>query len=265
VETRQPQRAYKYYDLIMVGFVAVILCSNLITAPKRVELFGFVFGAGVIFFPISYIFGDILTEVYGYARSRKVVWAGFGAMAFASLVSWTVVNLPPDPKWRDGTRKALEGEPNPARRAELLAKYDALPPELKWDKQRVWETVFANTPRIALASLIAFLCGEFANSYVMARMKVLSNGKRLWMRTIASTVVGELVDSAIYLHLAFLGDPSWSLDRIWMTLGANYILKVGNEVVMTPVTYAIVGFLKKAENEDYYDRDTDFTPFSLKT
>jgi hypothetical protein len=241
----------------MAAFVAVILCSNLITAPKRVEILGFTFGAGVIFFPLSYIFGDILTEVYGYARSRKVVWAGFGAMAFATLVTWTVVQLPPDPSWNEGTARNLT--------PELKSQYDSLPKELQWTNQRIWEWVFSNTPRIALGSLLGFLCGEFANSFVMAKMKVWSNGRHLWMRTITSTVVGELVDSAIFLHIAFLGNPSWPIEKIWMVLGANYLLKVLNEVIMTPVTYAIVNFLKRAENEDFYDRHTDFTPFSLKT
>jgi queuosine precursor transporter len=234
--TAPAPRSYKYYDLIMAAFVTVMLCSNLVTAPKQTNFLGQVFGAGVIFFPITYIFGDILTEVYGYARSRRVVWAGFAASVFGAVVAYVTISLPPDPDW--AVRNGI-------------------------DNQRAMETVFGGTWRIVLGSLTGFLCGEFANSFVMARMKVWSNGQRLWMRTIASTIVGELFDSAIFLHVAFAGNPSWPESRILRVLATNYVLKVGNEVLMTPVTYAVVGFLKRAENEDYYDRDTNFTPFKL--
>ena len=165
-------RAYRYYDLIMVAFVTVLLCTNLISAPKRVALGGVVFGAGVLFFPISYLFGDILTEVYGYARSRKVVWAGFAAMAFASLMSQVVLALPPDPRW---------------------------------PHQRVWETAFGGTWRILIASMLGFFAGEFVNSFTLARMKLLTRGRFLWMRTIGSTITGEAADSLIFYPIAFLG------------------------------------------------------------
>jgi uncharacterized integral membrane protein (TIGR00697 family) len=183
----------------------------------------------VIFFPISYVFGDILTEVYGYARSRKVVWAGFAALGFASLVSWTVLALPPD-----------EGFNQPA-----------------------WQAVFGGTPRIVAASMIGYFVGEFANSYTLAKMKILTRGRWLWTRTVGSTIVGEAVDSLCFYPLAFLG--VWTAEKMWQVLLTNYCLKVLNEVLMTPVTYRIVAFLKRAEREDYYDHDTDFNPFSLKT
>jgi uncharacterized integral membrane protein (TIGR00697 family) len=224
------RRTYRYYDLIMAAFVTVLLCTNLISAPKRVSVGGFVFGAGVLFFPISYLFGDILTEVYGYARSRKVVWAGFAALTFASLMSQVVLALPPDPRW-----------PN----------------------QKTWETVFGGTWRIVVASMVGFFAGEFANSFTLAKLKILTRGRFLWVRTIGSTIVGEAADSLLFYPIAFLG--IWQTDRVLQVLASNYVLKVGWEVVATPLTYRVVGFLKKAEHEDYYDYDTDFTPFSLET
>ncbi|MCW5889068.1 MAG: queuosine precursor transporter [bacterium] len=223
------RRAYKYYDLVMAAFVTVLLTANLIGASKVVTVGGFTFGAGILFFPLSYIFGDVLTEVYGYARSRKVVWAGFSAMIFASVVSWVVVGLPP-----------AEGYPH----------------------QAALEQVFGNTPRLVAASLLAYFCGEFVNSFVMAKMKVWSEGRFLWMRTIGSTLAGEAVDSLIFYPAAFLG--IWEPALVVQVMIANYFLKSGWEVVMTPVTYRVVGFLKRAEHEDFYDRDTDFNPFTLK-
>ena len=227
-------RVYRYYDFIMAAFVTILICSNLISAPKRVEIsvFGhpFVFGAGVLFFPISYLFGDILTEVYGYARSRKVVWAGFAAIVFASAMSWAVIHLPPDPTWKN---------------------------------QAAFATVFGSAPRVVLASIVAFFAGEFVNSYVLAKIKVKTAGRWLWMRTIGSTMVGEAADSLIFLPIAFLG--VWDREKLIQVLIANYCMKVGWEVVATPLTYKVVGFLKRAEREDYYDVGTDFTPFSLKT
>jgi uncharacterized integral membrane protein (TIGR00697 family) len=227
-------RTYRYYDFIMAAFVTILICSNLISAQKRVALsvggFEFIFGAGVLFFPISYLFGDILTEVYGYARSRKVVWAGFAAIIFASGMSWVVINLPPDPKWKN---------------------------------QAAFVTVFGNAPRVVLASITAFFVGEFVNSFVLAKIKIQTAGRWLWIRTIGSTMVGEAADSIIFYPIAFLG--IWERDRLVQVLITNYCLKVGWEVVATPLTYKVVGFLKRVEHEDYYDVDTDFTPFSLKT
>lgn len=232
-----PRRNYRYYDLILGAFVAVLLCSNLIGVQKvaTVNLFGitnFTFGAGVLFFPISYLFGDILTEVYGYARSRRVIWVGFGALIFASLMSFVVVNLP------------VAATMNPAQQAAL-------------------EQIFGQTPRIVAASLIAFFAGEFANSFVLAKMKILSRGKNLWMRTIGSTFAGEAVDSLIFYPIAFLG--VWSNEQVLTVMWSNYLLKVVWEIVATPLTYLVVDFLKKAEREDYYDRETNFNPFTLET
>ena len=248
-------RVYKYYDLILAGFVTVLLCTNLISAPKRVQVGGFVFGAGVLFFPISYLFGDILTEVYGYKRSRKVVWAGFGALMFATLMSQVVLRMPADPSWGLGVR--LDGAyvtPNgqPMKTSSL-----------KLSNQVVWETVFGGTWRVVLASMIGFFAGEFVNSFTLAKMKILTRGRWLWTRTIGSTIVGEAADSILFYPIAFYG--VWSNERVVQVLVMNYTLKVAWEILATPLTYAVVGFLKKAEHEDYYDVDTDFTPFSLET
>ena len=223
------RRLYKYYDLVMALFVTILLCSNVIGAAKVCTVWGFTFGAGVLFFPISYIFNDVLTEVYGYARARKVVWAGFGAIIFASFMSWVVVTLPP---------------------------------AIGWNDQRAYETVFGQTPRIVFASLTAFFAGEFVNSYVLAKMKILTSGRHLWSRTIGSTIVGEGVDSLVFYPLAFLG--VWEQKLVVTVMISNYVIKVLWEAVVTPVTYQVVGFLKRAEQEDYYDFETDFTPFSIE-
>ncbi|WP_300451838.1 queuosine precursor transporter [Accumulibacter sp.] len=231
-----PSRAYRYYDLVMAAFVAVYLCSNLIGPAKAAQLTlpvvgAVTFGAGVLFFPISYIFGDILTEVYGYARARRVIWAGFAAMSFASLMAWVIVALPPAPEWRN---------------------------------QQAYEIAFGSTWRIVLASLIAFFCGEFVNSFVLAKMKVLTEGRWLWSRTISSTIVGEGVDSALFYPLAFFDSGLIPNEILLQVMLSQFVAKVLVEVVMTPLTYRIVGVLKRVEGEDYYDRETDFTPFSLK-
>lgn len=225
-----PPRHFKYYDFIMAIFVTVILCANLIGPAKIWTIFGLSFGAGILFFPISYLFGDILTEVYGYARARKVVWAGFGALLFASAMSWLVLSLPPAADWHD---------------------------------QFALETVFGSTPRIVLASIFAYWVGEFLNSYVMAKMKVWTKGRYLFTRTIGSTIVGTGIDSAIFYPAAFLG--VWSNEQVISVMIGNYALKVLWETLATPFTYKIIGFLKRKENEDHYDYDTNFTPFSIKT
>ncbi|MEZ5426178.1 MAG: queuosine precursor transporter [Pyrinomonadaceae bacterium] len=228
---------YRYYDLIMAAFVAVLLCSNLIGVHKvssvNLPLIGnYIYGAGVLFFPISYLFGDILTEVYGYARSRKVIWAGFGALIFASLMAFIVTSLPPA---------------------------STMSPE----QQSAINLIFGQTWRIVLASLLAFWLGEFTNSFVLAKMKVFSAGKYLWTRTIGSTLAGEAVDSLIFYPIAFFG--TWSTEQIVSVMIGNYFLKVFWEVLATPFTYKIVAFLKRAEDVDYYDKDTDFNPFKLET
>ena len=228
METRVIKK-FKYYDLIMAAFVTVLLCSNIIGAEKVVTVAGFSFGAGILFFPISYFFNDILTEVYGYARSRKVVWAGFGAMGFASIMSWVVVSLPP-----------AQG----------------------WIHQSAYEVVFGQTPRIVAASLLAFFSGEFVNSYTLAKMKLFTTGRFLWMRTIGSTIAGEAADSLIFYPVAFYG--FWPNDLLITVMITNYVIKVSWEVIATPITYKVIGFLKRKEHEDYYDKDTNFTPFSIE-
>lgn len=230
IKSINAQSHYRYYDLIMVAFVTILLCSNLIGTSKVITVYGFTFGAGVLFFPLSYFFGDILTEVYGYARSRKVVWSGFAALAFASLMSWFIVSVPP-------------------------AK--------DWPFQSAYETVYGQTWRIVLASFLAFFAGEFTNSFIMAKMKVSTQGKRLWTRTIGSTIAGEAVDSVIFYPIAFLG--TWQHHLVVQVMITNYLLKVLWEVLMTPITYRIVNALKKAENVDFYDVKTNFNPFSLDT
>jgi queuosine precursor transporter len=236
-------RHYRYYDLLMAGFVTVLLCSNLIGPAKVCEIelpfalpllgASVIFGAGNIFFPISYIFGDILTEVYGYARARKVIWAGFGAIIFATVMGQTIVHLPPS-----------ASEPFNA----------VLQPAL--------ETVFGSTWRVVIASIVAFWIGDFVNAYVMARMKLWTRGRYLWTRTIGSTILGQGVDSLVFYPIAFYG--IWSTDSLFTVLFFNFAFKTSVEIVMTPATYAAVAYLKRAEDEDYYDENTDFTPFSLK-
>lgn len=233
----KPVRNFRYYDLIMAAFVTVLLCSNLIGVHKvstvSIPFYGeYIYGAGVLFFPISYLFGDILTEVYGYARSRKVIWAGFGALIFASLMSLVVTSLP-------------VAETMPAERVEAI------------------NLIFGQTPRIVLASLTAFWLGEIVNSFVLAKLKILTSGKFLWMRTIGSTILGEVADSAIFYPVAFFG--VWSNEQLIAVMIGNYFIKVLWEIVATPFTYLFVNFLKKAEHEDYYDRETDFNPFTLET
>jgi uncharacterized integral membrane protein (TIGR00697 family) len=220
----------------MVAFVVVLICSNFFGAAKQVQLslplIGAVtFSAAVLFFPISYIFGDVLTEVYGYGRDRRVVWVGFAALVFASAVAAIVVYLPVGP-------------------SDFMKVY-----------QPAVELVFGMGPRIAAASMLAFWCGSFINSYVLAKMKVWTDGRWLWTRTIGSTLVGEAVDTSLFFIVAFYG--IWATSDLIAIALAQYVLKTGYEVVMTPVTYRVVGFLKRAEGEDYYDRDTDFSPFHL--
>jgi hypothetical protein len=217
----------------MVAFVVVLLCSNLIGPGKTCNVLGITFGAGNLFFPISYIFGDILTEVYGFARARKVIWAGFGAMIFATVMSQFVIHAPPDPG--EGYNQII---------------------------QPALEVVFGNTWRIVVASIIAFWVGDFINCYVMAKMKVWTGGKHLWSRTIGSTFVSQGVDSALFYPIAFAG--VWAPHTLLGVVAFNWMFKVGVEVVFTPLTYWIVARLKRAENEDYFDKATDFTPFSLK-
>jgi queuosine precursor transporter len=239
VTAPKPIHHYRFYDLILAGFVAVLLCSNLIGTAKvsvlAVPVVGgaFVFGVGNIFFPISYIFGDVLTEVYGYARARRVIWSGFAALIFASVMAWVVINLP-----------AASTEP------------------FNQTLQPALEIAFGSTWRIVLASIVAFWAGDFVNAYVLARMKVWTRGRWLWTRTIGSTLLGQAVDSMIFYPLAFAG--IWAGETLAQVIAFNWFFKVMVEVLMTPATYAVVGWLKRHEHEDFYDTDTDFTPFSLE-
>lgn len=225
-----PRKQYRYYDFVLATFVTVMLCSNVIGAAKVFQIGGMTFGAGILFFPISYLFGDILTEVYGYAQARRVVWSGFGALIFASLVSWLVIHLPPAPGWND---------------------------------QAAFETVFGATWRIVAGSLCAYFFGEFCNSYVVAKLKVKTKGKHLWFRLVASTVVGEGIDTLIFYPAAFYG--MWPNSLLLNVMMSSYVFKVLWEVAVTPLTYIVVGWLKRVENEDFYDSKTDFNPFKLKT
>jgi len=225
---------FRYYDFVMAAFVTVLLLSNVIGAakPTFITISGeqWVYGAGILFFPLGYVIGDILTEVYGYARARRVIWAGFAALIFMAFMSWVVVSLPP-----------AEG----------------------WEGQEAYESVFGQVPRIVAASIVAFWAGEFVNSYVMARMKIWTQGKKLWTRTIGSTIVGQGVDSLIFYPLAFWG--VWETSAVLTVMVTNWLLKVLWEVALTPVTYAVVGWLKQREGVDIYDDDTNFTPFSTST
>lgn len=224
-------RQLRYYDFAMAAFAVILICSNLIGAGKpaqvTVPIFGTVtFGAGILFFPLGYVLGDILTEVYGYARARRVVWVGFAASIFAAGMAFVVVKLPPSPDWAG---------------------------------QAALAEVFGQVPRIFLASILAFWAGEMANAFVLARMKVMTGGKYLWTRTIGSTVVGQGVDSLIFYPLAFFG--VWETRLVVTVLVSNYLLKVLWEIILTPVTYRVVAFFKRAEGLDVFDTKTDFSPF----
>jgi uncharacterized integral membrane protein (TIGR00697 family) len=227
-------RAFRYYDLVMAAFVAILLLSNLIGAskPSFITLPGgreWSFGAGVLFFPISYVIGDVLTEVYGFARARRVIWTGFAALAFMAFMAWVVV---------------------------------ALPPAKGWPHQGAYEAVFGNSWRIVAASMIAFWVGEFANSYVLARMKLWTGGRLLWTRTIGSTFVGQGLDSLIFYPLAFYGLAGWPPEQLMQVVVSQWLIKTAWEAALTPVTYAVVGFLKRREGVEVFDEGVNFSPFA---
>ncbi len=217
---------FKSFDIVMAAFVAILLLSNIIGASKLATVWGFTFGAGVLFFPISYIIGDVLTEVYGYARARRCIWVGFAALIFMVFMAFVVVHLPP---------------------------------ALGWSDQAAYEAVFAGLWRLALASITAFWVGEFVNSFILAKMKIITKGEHLWSRTIGSTIFGQAVDSLIFYPLAFYG--VWSNAQIVTVMFSNWLIKVLWEVFLTPVTYVVVGQLKRHEGVDLFDEDTNFTPF----
>lgn len=224
---REHRRPYRYFDLIMVGFVSTLMISN-IASSKILDLGFFTFDGGTLLFPIAYILGDVVTEVYGYIRARRVIWAGFGANLLMALVLMLVGVLPP-----------AEG----------------------WEHQQAYEAILGATPRIVLGSLIAYWVGSFANSWLMAKMKILTRGRWLWTRTIASTLVGEGIDTVLFVLIAFYGVlPQATLTAV---IVSNYIFKCAVEALITPITYRVVNGLKRAEQEDYYDYDTDFNPLKL--
>ncbi|MEW5958072.1 MAG: queuosine precursor transporter [Chloroflexota bacterium] len=233
-------KQYKYYDFITALFVAVLLISNIASAAKIIDwgvsILGLplAFDAGTLLFPISYIFGDILTEVYGYKRSRRVIWAGFAAAGLMAFTFWLVGLMPGEATW--------EG----------------------YAGQEAYNAILGGVASggIIIASLSAYFAGEFSNSFVLAKMKLFTEGRWLWSRTIGSTLVGEGIDTIIFVVIATLfGVFPWAIAL--SLIMANYIFKVTIEVIFTPLTYALVGFLKQAEQEDYYDRGTNFNPFSL--
>ena len=236
-------KSYRFFDIILGIFVAVLIISNFASSAKFVDwvysILGvrMAFDAGTILFPISYIFGDILTEVYGYKRSRRVIWTGFFSLALAAFVFWLISIMPGESTWQG------------------------------YAGDKAFQAILGgmSSGGIVVASLVAYWMGEFSNSFVLAKMKVLTNGRWLWTRTIGSTLFGEGVDSLLFYPLAFYGTGIMPDDKLPLVMATQFVAKVGVEVVFTPVTYAICGWLKRAEHEDYYDRDTDFTPFSLRT
>ena len=228
---------FRYFPYVMAGFVAILLLSNIIGASKPAVLtlpggVEWAFGAGVLFFPVSYIIGDVLTEVYGYANARRVIWTGFAALAFMAFMAAVVVALPPAPGWPG---------------------------------QEAYEFVFGNSWRIVLASIIAFWAGEFANAFVLARMKLATGGRHLWARTIGSTFVGQGLDSLIFYPLAFWGLAGWPVEQLGQVILSQWLIKTGWEALLTPVTYAVVGFLKRREGVEVFDRGTAFSPFAGRT
>ncbi len=225
----ESSRSFRFFDAITAVFVTVLIATNLV-APKLVQVGPFVYGCAIFLFPISYIFGDVLTEVYGYARSRRVIWLGFACAAFASFIFWLSDIMPAAPSYVD--------------------------------QQACFHSIFGQVPRIVAASLFAYLCGEFVNSYVLAKIKLATQGRFLWMRTISSTVVGQLIDSVIFYPLAFWG--TWEPNMVWTVAITNYVIKVLVETGFTPFTYLIVNYVKKAEQEDFYDYATDFNPLRIR-
>ena len=221
------RRHFRYFDYVMAAFVAILLLSNLIGAAKLATVQGFTFGAGILFFPISYVIGDVLTEVYGYANARRCVWTGFTALLFMAFMSFVVV---------------------------------AMPPAAGWDGQAAYESVFGSTWRIVAASVLAFWAGEFVNSFVLAKMKIWTQGKHLWSRTIGSTFFGQAVDSLIFYPVAFLG--IWTTEQVLTVMVTNWLLKVLWEALLTPVTYAVVAWFKAREGVDVFDTGTEFSAFA---
>ncbi|MEM7701810.1 MAG: queuosine precursor transporter [Pseudomonadota bacterium] len=259
---------FRFYEFVMAAFVAILLLSNIIGAAKltfvEVSFWPsgmwpapdgvFIYGAGILFFPLGYVIGDVLTEIYGFARARRVIWTGFAAMIFLAFMSYVVVSLPAFDGWACAA-SGFDGN------GPLTSTTDPDGPTGAICQQ-TYESVFGSTWRIVVASIVAFWAGEFVNSYVMAKMKVWTKGRALWTRTIGSTVVGQGVDSLIFYPIAFYG--IWTTEAVVTVMITNWLLKVFWEAALTPVTYAVVGWLKKAEGVDLFDTETDFSPFSGK-
>ena len=226
-ESVASRKAYRCFDLVMVGFITILMISN-VASSKILILGPFTFDGGTILFPFSYMLGDVLTEVYGYKRSRRAIWLGFGATALMALVFWVV---------------------------------GALPPAEEWGNQAAYEAILGLTPRIVAGSLIAYFVGSLSNSWLMAKMKILTKGRWLWSRTIASTLVGEGLDTLLFVFIAFFGVLEG--DLLLAVLVSNYVFKCGLEIAITPATYRVVNGLKRAEGEDHYDYDTNFNPFQF--
>jgi queuosine precursor transporter len=233
-------KQYRYFDLIMAFFVAILIISNIASSAKIIDwgfsIFGvrLVFDAGTILFPVSYIFGDVLTEVYGYRNSRRVIWTGFACALLASITLWVVGKLPGEANWLMNVGQD---------------SYDAI-------------LGGVGSGAIIVASLVAYFGGEFSNSFILAKLKIITNGRWLWSRTIGSTLVGEGLDTFLFVTLATLFRIQGFVPEIWLSLFlTNYIFKCGVEIMMTPITYFAVRKLKQVENEDFYDRGTNFNPF----
>ncbi len=222
-------KQYKYLAFLTAFFSVVLILSN-ITSTKILSLGWFSFDGGTLLFPLSYIFGDILTEVYGYANSRRVIWTGF-LMNLLMVLVFYVVGI--------------------------------LPPAFDWGNQPAYDVILGVVPRIVLGSLCAYLIGEFLNSYILAKLKVKTVGKFLWLRALGSTIIGQFFDTTIFLLIAFAGVLPWNL--IWIIWISNYIFKIGLEIILLPLTYRAVNFLKKKENEDYYDKETNFNPLKMSS
>lgn len=223
----------RYFPILTGVFVAVLMISQVTAVkPVNIGLFGVVITGADLIFPISYLMGDVLTEVYGFARARVAIWTGLAANVLLSGALWLVGAIPGEPGW------VAEGG------------------------QQAWDMLLGLAPRIALASLTAYIVGEFVNSYVLARLKVATKGRHLWLRTIGSSLVGQGIDTLIFFPIAYGGEWPWSL--IWQIMAAAYVLKVGVEALLTPMTYAVVSFLKRRTGVDVYDYETDFNPFRIK-
>lgn len=265
VATARAPVTFRFYDLVMAGFVTILLLSNIIGAAKLTYVDvpfwpegmwpapdgTFIYGAGILFFPLGYVIGDVLTEIYGFARARRVIWVGTAAMLFLAFMSYVVTALPPFDGW-ECAASGFGGERPLTSTANAAIPGGAI-------CQSTYESVFGSTWRIVVASITAFWAGEFVNSFVLAKMKVWTKGRMLWTRTIGSTVFGQAVDSLIFYPVAFYG--IWTTDAVLTVMVTNWALKVTWEAVLTPVTYVVVNRLKKAEGVDLFDIDTNFSPF----